>query len=107
MDWAYSMYNEAITKNQSYEYYAIKGSNAEDDTVTGESVVQPRLISPTDFQGIFNAALAVNSLIGLIFSQFDVVTAFSVVAALEARAKYDPTFRDSFPKILRRNSWFL
>ena len=100
MDFLYGIYKDAHANNESL---IVHGT----DIVSGQPVAESRFLDPTDFTTIINAATAVNGLVQAIFSQFDVVTAVSVVAALESRASYDPTFRTSFPKVLRGTSWFL
>jgi hypothetical protein len=37
----------------------------------------------------------------------DWIQGLAIIAALEARAAYDPYFRLSFPKILQKSKWFL
>ena len=100
MDLIYGIYKEAHRNNESL---IVHGR----DIVSGQPVAEQRFLDPTDFATIISAATAINGLVQSVFSQFDVVTALSIVSALEARASYDPTFRTSFPKILRGTSWFL
>ena len=47
------------------------------------------------------------NLASFVFSNLDAVTVLGIVSAFEARAKYDPIFRSSFPQFVRRNSWLL
>ena len=98
----------------NYKFLLLTNSSVIVDGVnlrTGESVAEDRILSyipsPTDVDGIYNAGLAAFNFVNGIFSQLDFLQAFSIVAALEARAAYDPTFRGSFPKILERSAWFL
>lgn len=100
MDALYAVYKDAHRDNRSLVVHGY-------DIVSGRPVAERRILDPTDFTTILSAANAVSGLMQAVFSQFDVVTALSVVAALESRASYDPTFRTSFPKVLRGTSWFL
>ena len=106
-----------------YKYYRLAKRRGEPiiahglNLETGEPVAESRLgnalvssvnslvdMAITDPLGALGTAAGIA---GAIFSQFDVLTALSIVSALESRAAYDPGFRESIPEIARRNSWLL
>ena len=106
LDYLYSLYKQA---KKDGDPIIAHGLNLE----TGEKVAESRIggaiaslvnTAITDPISAFNTAAGI---LGFIGSQFDVLTALSIVSALESRAAYDPAFRQSFPKIARRNAWLL
>eukprot|EP00095_Tigriopus_kingsejongensis_P012446 maker-scaffold89_size390429-snap-gene-0.16 protein:Tk12446 transcript:maker-scaffold89_size390429-snap-gene-0.16-mRNA-1 annotation:"PREDICTED: uncharacterized protein LOC100122795" len=109
MDKLYNVYKKARSLNQTIPLHGF-------DVASGSAVIQRRLsgintfisqITSGTFDDLVAAASTLGSVVGLLFSQFDAITALGIVAALEARATYDPEFRSSFPKILQQNPWIL
>lgn len=109
MDKLYKLYKTARNLNQTIPLHGF-------DVATGGSVIQKRLsgintfisqITSGTFDDLVAAGTTLGAIVGVFFSQFDALTALGIVAALEARAAYDPGFRSSFPKILQQNPWIL
>ena len=90
-----------------------KFANNRSGELRGENRQLSALIPPIDATSLYQTAATIGTSVAGIMSflsaNSDVLTALGIVSQLEARAQYDPRFRNSIPRVIRDNApeWIL